>query len=439
LLNLSFFLLTTIPKGQLNMNTLSTRDYHFIVSGDSILTNGNALPYSMNSPHFWQNCELVNQIQDLHLTTLRCLTILQLEEENLSCRLYAQEYHGGELPQGWSWLKREAIAKLESPFPLDDLLCYWDGLKNPKQVEWFQEGFYERIATVFPQALKQIRSWERSAVWHLKGEESLYLKLVPPMFQHETPLCHWLQAHFPEHSVQLVESSIGMLMRDYGVDSLFQRQELAVWEEALRVYGKIQITALAHREDILALGLPVRSLQWIDARIDTFFADDTMLHGGIFPLSEEDISKLRAAIPRLHEACKHLTSYQIPDTLEHGDLWAGQIIAQGENLLITDWSDSAWTHPIFGLVFFLAEIHNDLPNEAEGFEQCKLAYLQQWQDYEPMHRLLEAYKEADLLSPLYTALRYYFDVLPNMSQRWEMENMLGYNLRLLLKAIDAEA
>ena len=52
-----------------------------------------------------------------------------------------------------------------------------------------------------------------------------------------------------------------------------------------------------------------------------------------------------------------------------------------------------------------------------------------------MERLQEAFEEADLLSPLYTALRYYNDVLPNMHQRWEMENMLNYNLRLLLKAL----
>jgi hypothetical protein len=76
-----------------------------------------------------------------------------------------------------------------------------------------------------------------------------------------------------------------------------------------------------------------------------------------------------------------------------------------------------------------------LKDEPRGYEGCKEAYLEAWQAYEPMPRLLEAFDEANLLSPLYTALRYYYDVLPNMRQRWEMENMLGYNLRLLLKAI----
>jgi hypothetical protein len=417
------------------MNTPSYRDYHFIVSGDCILTHNNALPYSENPYHFWQNCEVVNQFHGLHLTTLRCLEILDLKEENLSCRLYAQEYYGGELPEGFTWLKREDLATLESPFPNDRLLTHWDGLSDSKQAEWFQAGFYEKLAPLFDDKLEQIRSWERSAVWRLTGEENRYLKLVPPMFQHEIPLSHWLQKHFPEHSVSLLETPVGMLMADYGSVSLFERQELAVWEEAMRVYAKMQIGAVAHESELLELGLPIRSIDWIDAGIDEFFADDAMLHGGIYPLSEEEISKLRASVPRLHEACQKLRQYQIPDTLEHGDLWGGQIIVRGETLLITDWSDSAWTHPIFSLVFFLAEVHNDLKDEPKGFEGCKQAYLECWQDYEPMPRLLEAYKEADLLSPLYTALRYYYDVLPKMRERWEMENMLGYNLRLLLKAL----
>ena len=50
-----------------------------------------------------------------------------------------------------------------------------------------------------------------------------------------------------------------------------------------------------------------------------------------------------------------------------------------------------------------------------------------------MPRLLEAYESVRLLSPVYTALQYAFDIFPRMEMRWEMENMLAYNLRLLLR------
>ena len=50
----------------------------------------------------------------------------------------------------------------------------------------------------------------------------------------------------------------------------------------------------------------------------------------------------------------------------------------------------------------------------------------------PIH-LREMLPYINLLSPWYSALRYYRDILPQMEMRWEMENMLAYNLRLLLR------
>ena len=415
----------------------SYRDYHFIVSGNTFLAQGNELPFSENPFHFWQSCEGVNRLHDIELTTLRCLRILNKEEDNLVCRLYAQEYLGGELPAGWSWRNREDIAQIGPPFQPGDLIHGWDSLSDTAQVQWYQLGFYEHLTSSFSLGREQVRSWERSSVWRLhQGAEKQYLKLIPPMFPHEIPLSAWLQNHFPQHSVQMVESPMGMLMRDYGTNSLIQQQALPIWEEALRVYAQIQEAALPHAAELRALGLPARSLLWVNSVMDNFFADEAMLRGGSYPLSAEDIAMLRAALPQLHQACESLGTFRIPETLEHGDLWAGQIIIQAKNVLITDWSDSGWTHPFFSLIYFLAEIHNDFASEPGAFESCKRAYLEQWLDHEPMPRLLEAFDQANLLSPLYTALRYYYDILPKMRQRWEMENMLSYNLRFLIKVLE---
>jgi hypothetical protein len=135
----------------------------------------------------------------------------------------------------------------------------------------------------------------------------------------------------------------------------------------------------------------------------------------------------------LKQACAALAGFHIPLSLEHGDLWTGQIIARPDGgFLFTDWSDCAITHPFFSLPFFLAEIENELPGVADAPEQLRDAYLGEWTAYESLPRLLAAYDLACLLSPWYTALRYHRDILPYMETRWEMENMLAYNLRLLL-------
>jgi hypothetical protein len=138
--------------------------------------------------------------------------------------------------------------------------------------------------------------------------------------------------------------------------------------------------------------------------------------------------------PRLHTACEALGGYNIPLSLEHGDLWTGQIIIRPEGgYIYTDWSDSAITCPLFSLPYFLAEVDNELPGIANARDHLRDAYLREWTAFEPMVRLLEAYESVKLLSPLYTTLQYAYDLLPCMEQRWEMENMIGYNLRLLLR------
>ncbi|MBK9751442.1 MAG: phosphotransferase [Chloroflexi bacterium] len=123
-------------------------------------------------------------------------------------------------------------------------------------------------------------------------------------------------------------------------------------------------------------------------------------------------------------------------TLTHGDFWAGQIVqTEDDRLLFTDWSDAACAHPFFDVAFFLAEISADLPDVPGAKDRLVQAYLSEWGELGST----EAYAAAEIIAPLYTALRYHHDILPRMEIAWEMENMLNYNLRLMLKACAEQA
>ncbi len=61
------------------------------------------------------------------------------------------------------------------------------------------------------------------------------------------------------------------------------------------------------------------------------------------------------------------------------------------------------------------------------------AYLSEW----GAAGSVELYRAGEIIAPLYAALRYQHDILPRMEIAWEMENMLNYNLRLMLKACAA--
>ncbi len=75
-------------------------------------------------------------------------------------------------------------------------------------------------------------------------------------------------------------------------------------------------------------------------------------------LSPEQREALAALTPRLHELCAELDGYGLPPAIEHGDFWAGQIIAGPQGFTFLDWSDSSISHPFFSLLLFLIEIED---------------------------------------------------------------------------------
>jgi hypothetical protein len=141
---------------------------------------------------------------------------------------------------------------------------------------------------------------------------------------------------------------------------------------------------------------------------------------------------IRDALPQLQRACDVLSHSPIPDSLEHGDLWFGQIMMREGQPIFTDWSDSAITCPLFSLPFFVAE-KDDMPDVPDVVSRISDAYLNAWCNFASRETINSLMPHVNLLSPLYTAMRYHYDILPQMEIQWEMENMVSYNLRLLLR------
>lgn len=51
----------------------------------------------------------------------------------------------------------------------------------------------------------------------------------------------------------------------------------------------------------------------------------------------------------------------------------------------------------------------------------------------PLQHLRAAFELAQVLAPVHAALIYHLSILPQFEARWEMEDMVGYYLRLLLR------
>jgi hypothetical protein len=423
-------------------------DYAVILNAAcAVLLIDGALPaVASTERHFWQTCEPVNRslkrTYSINATTVRCV-----RTEREARNVYFMEFQDGKLPPGGKWLAPGELPRLSVPATRTDIQAWlkWFCGDHRHRRDWYRPGFFQRTQEALParlpdihiRRLEQVRSWERSSIIRILTDDGddLYLKTVPPMFAHEPALADWLYRQHPEQFpvVRNYRPGKDMIMAAYRGKSLQERPELTLWQATLEQYATLQVEFALRTDELKALGVPERGLDWIAAHIDPLLDDDRLLRCGTNPLSEEQITTLRGLRSRLHIACEALATFHIPLSLEHGDLWTGQIVVRPEGgFVFTNWSDSAITCPLFSLPYFLAEVDNELPGVPDARERLAEAYLQPWTAFEPMPRLLEAHESVKLLSPLYTTLQYAFDILPRMEMRWEMENMLAYNLRLLL-------
>jgi hypothetical protein len=318
---------------------------------------------------------------------------------------------------------------------------------SPLRVPWSRRGWYwdavrwieAQVARTGSQMLgppEQLRAWARSCVLRVPtAGGNLYFKALPRMFAHELPLLERLSERHPRnfpHLLALDAPRLWLLMEDFGGTTLHTIADVAVWEAALAELGRLQIELAARTDRLVANGVPYRGLDWLSAHIDWLLDSLPGLNVyGHTPLSGEELSQLREFARRLKEMCSELESYNLPLSLEHGDLSASNIVVN-DRFIYFDWSDCSISHPFFSLTAFYGESGVRLPNVPEVEARLRYAYLRPWTRFEPPDRLRSAFELAQVLAPLHGALGYYTHILPNMEHKWEMENMPPFFLRIML-------
>lgn len=189
-------------------------------------------------------------------------------------------------------------------------------------------------------------------------------------------------------------------------------------------------------QEIVALGCPDRRIEALANQIDPLFGELPRYHG----LSNDDIAKLRSLIPALKEACAHLARFPLPAALEHGDFWPSNVLLSQAGYVYIDWSDSSLAHPFFSLTLFLEGegIPPALTQLPDLATRLRDTYLEPWATYAPPDRLRAAFELAQVLAPLHHALTYHHSILPYLEARWELENMVGFYLRMLVRRWSAQ-
>lgn len=124
-------------------------------------------------------------------------------------------------------------------------------------------------------------------------------------------------------------------------------EQWPVWEELLPRYAAAQLALAAHREELLAAGVPERSPATLPHLLESLVAELAAVdpaRGGLTPSAQEALG-LRLTAYR--QWCAELASDGLTTTLQHDDLHANNVCWGGSAATsrIIDWGDASVGHP----------------------------------------------------------------------------------------------
>jgi hypothetical protein len=167
--------------------------------------------------------------------------------------------------------------------------------------------------------------------------------------------------------------------------------------------------------------------------VPQLLADDALLHldrpGG---LSASEATALRDRVPELVATCRDLAASGVPDSLEHGDLNADEVILGEMGPVFLDWSDGSITHPFLSAASLLG--HRAASGSGD-VDDLVGAYLGPWLgaglglDEAGGRRAMAA---ARMVLPLHIAALYADRIVPALGGTSETARIVPDALRAIL-------
>ena len=276
-------------------------------------------------------------------------------------------------PAGWAWrdLDARVIARLE-PATSRAAVASWareraEGWSSLRP-QWSRPGWFasasswivdqmaaDRLPVV--DAPRQHQLWGISVVLRATSADGdVFFKCSSEAFRHEAVATQALAGMMPElvPEVIAVDGARGwMLMRDLGAAELGDQDE-SLWFEGVVAHAGIQQLWLGRSEELVALGLPIRSLTDLAAQVAAM-TQDTELLGRMPPDLRE---RWLATEPMLVESCRRLDEIGPGPTLVHGDFHPWNVAHGPRTTRVFDWTDAAVSHPFVDLATYVFRSHD---------------------------------------------------------------------------------
>ncbi len=291
--------------------------------------------------------------------------------------------------------------------------------QNPDWLEQAQRWIHDKLAAqtitiTGPIDQFHVRPW--SIVMRIPTNiGDVYFKAGAPVFGHEAAITQAMFRWRPDCTPQVlaIDAPTGwLLLADGGQrvrEAFGQERTIHDWEAILADYADLQINLAGYVAELLTMGTRDRRLALLPGLYEALLADKEWLFiGQPDGLSSVEYQRLVGAVPQVEKMCQQLADYAVPESLHHNDLHDGNVLMKNGRYIFFDWGDSSIAHPFFSLrtVFVSVEYTFELAVDAPEFDNLARAYLARWTQFATEENLWAAYKLAQRLWALSTAVKY---------------------------------
>jgi Ser/Thr protein kinase RdoA (MazF antagonist) len=209
------------------------------------------------------------------------------------------------------------------------------------------------------------------------------------------------------------------------------------WTRAAARYARLQADCVPHVPALRALGCPVHDLDTLARRIEPLCNDAAALRAGQPDgLTAGEVERLRRLVPTLRRHCEQLAAVGIALTLEHGDLWPGNLFVDADHCAIIDWEDVIIAHPFFSLAPLSVGLRGSPAYSPELLMRVEAAYLAAFAGAASKARLRSALRLAAPLGFIDMAIRYRHQRPSVVALHPWMRDLVPETLRLALASVD---
>ncbi len=290
----------------------------------------------------------------------------------------------------------------------------------------------------------EIRQFNASATFALirfgrRAAPPLWFKAVGDSSTSEYRITAMLSKFMPRYVPTLVSSREdwnAWWMEDAG-RSLDDTRSADLFGQAVSRLAELQKASIRYVPDLISVGCRDHRTPTLRARIPEMMAhiEEAMGQRGanaIPPLSRARIREMGAIV---EAACLSLEDLCIPDTLLHGDINFGNILAGPGGCVFTDWAHAAVGHPFVVFENLSEQIAQEAGTAPRTMARLTETYRESWREVLPGAQIEGTFA----FVPLVAAALYLFAQLDRLASKYERGPEAHSYVRGLARQIDRAA